>query len=111
MCGRFFRHRVSWEEYHAHLGIIGSQENPVTGSAYNIAPTQRTPIIRQAESRNDLELAFAMWGLVPSWWKKPLSEKKFSTFNAKSEDAAEKASFRSAWKKRPCLVPMSGYYE
>ena len=80
-------------------------------STYNIASTQLAPIIRQAEDEDDLKLAFAMWEPVPSGWKKPLSEKKFSTFNAKSEDAAEKSSFRSAWKKRPCLVPMSGYYE
>ena len=111
MCGRFFRHKISWEEYHAQLDIIGSQENLATESAYNIAPTQQVPIIRQFEDGDHMELAFAMWGLVPSWWKKPLSEKKFSTFNAKSEEVAEKSSFRSAWKKRPCLVPLSGYYE
>ncbi|WP_339747336.1 hypothetical protein [uncultured Maricaulis sp.] len=28
------------------------------------------------------------WGLVPHFWHKPLSEMKYSTFNAKAETAA-----------------------
>ena len=111
MCGRFFREEISREECSAHLGAF--QPGTVSGIAasYNVAPTQAVPIIRWQEEEDQLELALAMWGLVPCWWRKPLGEKKFSTFNAKSEEAAGKASFRTAWKKRPCLVPMSGYYE
>lgn len=77
--------------------------------AYNIAPTQSAPIFRY--EGDELIAASAMWGLVPHWWKKPLSEKKFSTFNARSEKAASAASFRTAFKKRHCLVPASGFYE
>ncbi len=106
-----FRHKVSWENYYAQLSLFRPEEIPKITDGYNIAPTQTAPIIRLHENGEDLELAFAMWGLVPRWWKKPLSEKKFSTFNAKSEDAHEKATFRASWKDRPCLVPMSGFYE
>ena len=111
MCGRFFRHKVSWEDYYAQLSLFRPEEIPEIRPGYNIAPTQIAPIIRRRETDGQLELAGAVWGMVPGWWKKPLSEKKFSTFNAKGEEAAGKASFRSAWKNRPCLVPMSGYYE
>jgi putative SOS response-associated peptidase YedK len=111
MCGRHFRHGVSWEEYHAQLSLFRPEEIPEINPAYNVAPTQLAPIIRLRDDSDDLELAFARWGLVPRWWKKPLSEKKFSTFNAKSEDVAEKPTFRAAFKDRPCLLPMSGYYE
>lgn len=111
MCGRFFRHKVSWEDYHAQLSLFRPEEIPEILPAYNVAPTQFAPIIRAHQNGEDLELASAMWGLVPGWWKKPLKDKKFSTFNAKSEEAATKSSFRAAWKERPCLVPMSGYYE
>lgn len=111
MCGRHFRHGVSWEEYHAQLSLFRPEEIPEINPAYNVAPTQLVPIIRLREDSDELELAFARWDFVPRWWKKPLSEKKFSTFNAKSEDAAEKPTFRAAFKDRPCLLPLSGYYE
>lgn len=111
MCGRFFRHKVSWEEYYAQLNLFRPKEIPEIRDAYNVAPTQTAPIIRLHENGADMELAMAVWGLVPRWWKKPLAEKKFSTFNAKSEEAAGKSTFRSSWKDRPCLVPMSGFYE
>ncbi len=111
MCGRHFRHGVTWEEYHAQLSLFRPDEIPKINPAYNIAPTQQAPIIRGREDSDELELVFARWDLIPRWWKKPLSEKKFSTFNAKGEDAAQKASFRASFKDRPCLLPMSGYYE
>lgn len=111
MCGRHFRHGVSWEEYYAQLSLFRPEEIPHIPKAYNVAPTQQVPIIRQRDESDNLELVFARWDLVPRWWKKPLSEKKFSTFNAKGEEVAAKASFRASFKDRPCLVPMSGYYE
>ncbi|MEM1220788.1 MAG: SOS response-associated peptidase family protein [Bacteroidota bacterium] len=39
------------------------------------------------------------WSLIPSWWKKPLSEKKFTSFNAKCETLKDKPVFRGAYKK------------
>lgn len=111
MCGRFFRHEVSWEEYLSYLNLFEWGEVRNTSAAYNIAPTQTVPIIRMEPDVGQLVLAPAMWGLVPRWWKKSLSEKKFSTFNAKGEEVAEKATLRTSWKDRPCLVPMSGFYE
>ncbi|BDV36520.1 MULTISPECIES: SOS response-associated peptidase [Methylocystis] len=50
------------------------------------------------------------WGLIPSWWKKPLNELP-STFNARAETLAEKPMFRSAFKSHRCIIPASGFYE
>lgn len=49
------------------------------------------------------------WGLIPSWAKDPKSASQ--CINAKAETVAEKPSFRSAFKKRRCLVLATGFYD
>jgi putative SOS response-associated peptidase YedK len=49
------------------------------------------------------------WGLVPSWAKDPIIGNKL--FNARGETIAEKPSFRTAFAKRPCVIPVDGFYE
>jgi putative SOS response-associated peptidase YedK len=51
------------------------------------------------------------WGLVPSWWSKPLKDLRLATFNARAETVAEKPFFRQAFRRNRCLIPVSGYYE
>ncbi len=75
---------------------------------YNIAPTQRVPIVRRI-SAGPRELAFAQWGLVPHWAKDSAIGNKL--INARAETAAEKPSFRDAMKRRRCLIPADGFYE
>ncbi|MEM9584774.1 MAG: SOS response-associated peptidase [Pseudomonadota bacterium] len=116
MCGRFFRHDVSWEEYYTGLRLIIPEDVEPPEAAYNIAPTQIAPIIRHPTEDEDadageLVMEPARWGLVPTWWKKPLKEIKWGTFNARSETTAEKPFFRGAFRHGRCLVPMSGFYE
>ncbi len=55
------------------------------------------------------ELALLHWGLIPSWAKD--TKIAGSTINARSETIAEKPAFRSAFKRRRCLVLMDGFYE
>ena len=49
------------------------------------------------------------WGLIPGWAKDPADVPLL--FNARSETAAEKASFSAAMRHRRSLVPASGFYE
>lgn len=76
---------------------------------YNIAPTQPVTAVRLHPHTNHHEMTFFTWGLIPSWAKDP----KFGSrlINARSETVAEKPSFRSAYKRRRCLIPVSGFYE
>eukprot|EP00913_Durusdinium_trenchii_P019515 g18345.t1 len=74
---------------------------------YNIAPTQTAAIVRPADEGR--EVAFARWGLIPSWAKD--IKIGYRMINARGETVAEKPSFRAAFKRRRCLVPASGYYE
>lgn len=71
---------------------------------YNIAPGEETAVI--TNDSPDKIVGFE-WGLRPSW----MGADDSGFINAKSETAAEKRSFQSAWKTRPCLVLSSGFYE
>lgn len=75
---------------------------------FNIAPTQRIPIVR-AGREQPREWAEARWGLVPSWAKDAKIGARM--INARGETVAEKPSFRSAVKTRRCLIPADGFYE
>jgi putative SOS response-associated peptidase YedK len=105
MCGRFTQ-AYTWAEVHAFLSVIGPARN--LRPRYNIAPTTMVDVVRPNAAGR--ELVPMRWGLVPSWWKKPLNELP-STFNARAETVAEKPMFRSAFKSRRCIIPASGFYE
>jgi len=74
---------------------------------YNIAPTQEVPVVAQDEQGRRMGLL--RWGLIPSWAKDPAMGSRL--INARSETAAEKPAFRSAFQRRRCLVLADGFYE
>ena len=76
---------------------------------YNIAPSQIAPVIRLAEGGSGMVLDGMTWGLIPSWGK--ITPKGSGQINARSETAAEKPMFRSAYRRRRCLIPADGFYE
>ena len=74
---------------------------------YNIAPMQNVPVVL---SRDDARvLTDCQWGFVPSWAEDPTIANRM--INARSETAATKPSFRSAFRKHRCLIPADGFYE
>ncbi|MBI9077143.1 MAG: SOS response-associated peptidase [Desulfatibacillum sp.] len=103
MCGRFLQFWFD-ETIISSLGVKGYPHNFTP--SYNIAPTQKAWIILD-DGAPRLE-AFS-WGLVPSWAKDTQGGSRL--INARSETAAEKPSFRSAFTTRRCLVPANGFYE
>jgi putative SOS response-associated peptidase YedK len=78
---------------------------------YNLCPSQDVLTITAPPEGSGLGGCYAWrrWGLVPAWAKDPAIGARM--FNARSETAAEKPSFRSAWKQRRCLVVADGFYE
>lgn len=75
---------------------------------YNICPTQPIVCIRQ-DSNGTNEVVNLRWGLVPFWAKDLKAGARM--INARSETVATKPSFRSAFKRRRCLVLADGFYE
>ena len=81
---------------------------------YNIAPTQDVAVIANTPTNTEIHsetghVEFFHWGLIPSWAKDPKIGNRM--INARSETLAEKPSFRSAYKRRRCLILADGYYE
>jgi putative SOS response-associated peptidase YedK len=105
MCGRYTL-RVSPAEM---AEIFEALETIEWSPRYNIAPTQTVAAVRPAGEGSERELALLKWGLIPSWAKDPKIGS--SLINARSETVAAKPAFRSAVKKRRCLIPVDGFYE
>lgn len=79
-----------------------------------VAPRKPGAFIRRArdEVGYSRELAVGRWGLVPWWHKKPLSEFKLSTNNARSEELANKPTFKDAWRDgQRCIIPADWFDE
>lgn len=104
MCGRFAL-AATGEDLKDHYSL---QELPFVMPRYNIAPTQPVAAIR-LDAGNQRELTHFQWGLIPSWAKDPSIGARM--INARAETAAEKPSFRAAFKRRRCLIPATGFYE
>jgi putative SOS response-associated peptidase YedK len=105
MCGRFTL--IAPGEAVAELFQL--TDIPNLAPRYNIAPTQPVAAVRVNEKNGDRELTHFYWGLIPRWAKDPKIGSRM--INARSETAAEKPSFRVAFKYRRCLVPADGFYE
>jgi len=104
MCGRY----AITTDPEVLASLLGLAEVRGFDVRYNLAPTQLAPVARLGED-GALRLEPLRWGLVPAWSKDASIGAR--TINARAETAAEKPSFRSAWKQRRCIVPASWFYE
>ena len=97
MCGRS-TYKLTWEEI-VRLYRLTLEQPPVnTQARYNVCPT--TTIDTVVGQNGERRLMPMRWGLVPSWWSKPLKELKLATFNARAETVGQKPFFREAFKRR-----------
>jgi putative SOS response-associated peptidase YedK len=111
MCGRFAL-TATPEEVEDLLGDLDIDGFP---PRYNIAPTQPILMVlagagpEAGANRPRRRALLVRWGLIPAWAKDPKDLPLL--INARSETAADKASFRAAMRHRRALVPASGFYE
>ena len=98
MCGR----------YYLDFDILVSENFDLKNSIiyetnFNITPQTKVPIFIENE------LTMATWGFFPDWIKNQKNSKPL--FNTRWETVQEKRTFKAAFKKHRCLVPISGWYE
>ncbi len=103
MCGRYTLATPADELQEVFPGFAFPEEMPLR---YNIAPSLDIPLVpNDGENR----VQHFRWGLVPSWAKDPKIGNRM--INARGETLAEKPSFRTAFRKRRCLILADGFYE
>lgn len=105
MCGRLVQ-ATSPDEVAAQLDASGAMPAP---PRFNVAPTTPVIIVRVSPETGRRELRLARWGLVPRWAKS--IEPGGATMNARAETVHQKPTFREAFKRRRCIVPVTGFFE
>lgn len=108
MCGRY-----TLAETLAALRVYFKAEESLTEDwswtpNFNISPGRVVPAVA-FDGQKRRKLVPMRWGLHPHWRKEPPEGRPL--FNARVETAAEKASFRTPFRRRRALIPASGWYE
>lgn len=103
MCGRYVL-RISVPELARTLGVEPLAEY---APRYNIAPTQKIPVLHAANGPRALR--WMRWGLVPAWSKGP--DARYAMHNARIEGITGKPAYRGPIRRQRCLIPASGWYE
>ena len=80
-----------------------------TPPRYNGAPGQDHWVIRQNPKTGERNLDRLWWGLIPYWVKEANGGRK--PINAKAETIVSLPSFRDAYKRRRCLLPIDNFFE
>ncbi|HEX9794615.1 MAG TPA: SOS response-associated peptidase [Planctomycetota bacterium] len=103
MCGRFTLHTGGAAIARAFELAV----EPALRPRFNVAPTQDVAAVRVEAGQRRLRMLH--WGLLPAWAKDRAMAARM--INARSETVAEKPAYRSAFRRRRCLVPADGFYE
>lgn len=105
MCGRF----TLTQPENLVTEVFQLSSSRTLSPRYNIAPTQSVPTVLLDSDDGERQFKMLRWGLIPSWAKD--MKMGAALINARAETVAEKPAFRSAFKRRRCLILADGFYE
>jgi putative SOS response-associated peptidase YedK len=108
MCGRA-RLSSDVSEIKLVFSIPSDRPTPNVAPSWNVAPTDPLPVVRYDTRAGERSLDVMRWGLVPFWAKD--IKVGFANINAKAEGIESKPTFREAFQRRRCLVPVDNFYE
>ena len=103
MCGRY---SLKADIAQLAMRFEFAADEAIHEPAYNIAPTQQVLTVTNEGERR---ASYMRWGLIPFWAKD--AKIGYRMINARGETVAEKPSFRTALRKRRCLILADGFYE
>jgi putative SOS response-associated peptidase YedK len=104
MCGRFVSASPP-DEIAAYFDAQPSEA--ALDASYNVAPT--TDIYAVLEDGGVRHVDAFHWGLIPLWAKDAKIGSRM--INARADSLADKNAYKSAFRKRRCLIPADGFYE
>jgi putative SOS response-associated peptidase YedK len=103
MCTRYISPEAADIERHWQLGARNAP-----AWARDVFPGYRAPFIRAGAGGP--ELVVGQWGLIPFFAKE--RKLKFPTVNARSEELAQKASYKGPWARgQRCIIPALCFFE
>ncbi|MFA0962971.1 SOS response-associated peptidase [Roseivirga sp. BDSF3-8] len=106
MCGRYSISKIQKTVEKALKESLGATFTFEFEPVYNAAPSMNLPVIANETPK---DIVSYRWGLIPFWAK---DEKiGYKMINARRETILEKPAFKTAAKKKRCLVLADGYYE
>jgi putative SOS response-associated peptidase YedK len=99
------------EEIVTFFNLRENSSNPMLPLNWNVAPTNEIYIVKGADGARNLESA--SWGMIAPWQKSTAEARASQShaINARSESIHEKPTFRDAFRRTRCLIPVTGYYE
>jgi putative SOS response-associated peptidase YedK len=75
-----------------------------------VYPRQPGAFIRTARDSTEREFVVGAWGLIPWFSKTPMLT--YATCNARSEELADKASYKHPWARgQRCIIPAESFFE
>jgi putative SOS response-associated peptidase YedK len=106
MCGR-----ITQKSSLLSLGLHIVRPDRTVGSAprFNGAPGQEHWVLRRNTKTAEYALDRLLWGLVPHWCEHADGGRR--PINAKCETVASLPTFREAYRKRRCLIPVDSFFE
>ena len=109
MCGRIIQSSEP-----LRLAIVEGLNTPdsrVSGlrPRYNGAPSQELLVIRENHETGQRALDLLRWGLIPHGCEDEAGGRK--PINARAETVARLPTFRDAYARRRCIVPVDGFFE
>jgi putative SOS response-associated peptidase YedK len=76
---------------------------------WNGAPSQDLLVIRRNHQTGEVSLDLLRWGLIPYWCQEPKGGRR--PINAKCETVHNLPTFRDAYRRRRCIVPVDSFFE
>ena len=109
MCGRIIQ--SSGPLHYAFVDGMNVRDSRVHNypPRWNAAPGQDLLVIRRNHATGEMSLDPLRWGLIPHRCQDPKGGRK--PINAKCESVRSLPTFRDAYARRRCIIPVDGFFE